>query len=94
MPRGVLTRAIINRKGHSVFVNNNVTRIQFKYKEPSYHMNKYGYCCESIVLFNRRTNTYKTESSNAESITLTCKLTRLLDLAIADHGEESDVVMY
>ena len=57
-------------------------------------MDKYGYCCESMVLFNRRTNTYKTESSNAESNTLTYKPTRMLGLAISGHGEESNGVMY
>ena len=61
MSRSLITRVIANRNGPSVFVNSNVARSQFKYKDPSYHMDKYGYCCESIVVFDRKTNTYNTE---------------------------------
>ena len=43
MFRSLIARAITNRNDPSVFVNNELTSSQFKCKNPSYHMDRYGY---------------------------------------------------
>ena len=85
MPRSLIAKAIANRNGPSVFVNNDETRSQFRCRSRDYEMDKYGYCCESTVLFDRRTNRYITGDGDG-SKTLICKPTRNLDKSVVKNN--------
>jgi len=79
LPRSMIPKAIqINGLNDLTFANTIVERAQFHCKNAPYQMDRYGYCCESTLLWNPLARDYETESSNVTS-TRICRPARKLD---------------
>ncbi len=81
LPRSVIAKAIVRNSAKDPlpsWVNDDATRTEFKCKESSYKMDKYGYCCEENALYKTESQEYD-RSEPKESI---CRPLRLLDKSI------------
>ena len=89
LPRSMIPKAYHrNDPTNTNFRNTSQHRLVFRCKEPSYVIDKYGYCCEIDQLYNFETGEYDQE--NPEE--MVCRPLRSLDKAIvkdnmANNGE-------
>jgi len=68
------------------FVNDAVERVKFKCKDPAYHMDRYGYCCESSVLWDTKEQIYKEELQNISVSEMNCRPARQLDKSVVKNN--------
>jgi len=99
LPRSLIPRAVkldgTPTTSASPFTNDQdeaTGRQLHKCKEPSFHMDMYGYCCEVGSLFSVDTQTYEIEAQIIDVATMICNPVRRLDKSVvknnmANNGE-------
>ncbi len=89
LPRSVVPRAYYNGTSTDASEKDfDVTRInEFQCKDPSYVVDKFGYCCEQGALFNAVTEEYNTDINQTEAI---CRPLRNLDRSILKNNMASN----
>jgi len=68
------------------FENTEARRKEFKCKDPAYHMDRYGYCCESSVLWSTSDQKYKEELKNISESAMNCRPARQLDKSVVKNN--------
>jgi len=64
----------------------NVQRALYKCKEPAFHMDMYGYCCEDAALFNLANQTYQREEQEVLESVRVCNPVRRLDKSVVKNN--------
>ncbi len=76
LPRSLIPKAYKTSDGTTTgFVNDSSTRAQFTCKDPSFEIDKYGYCCETDSLFDLDAGEFNADDATAR----VCRPFRSLD---------------
>ena len=93
MARSLIPLAFLrNATMTDAFVNNEDKRPLFKCKNPSYHIDKYGYCCDPETLYNPAEAIYEDEVQDIDISARVCKPLNVLEKSVvknnmANNGE-------
>ena len=93
MARSLIPLAFLkNATTMDAFDNDLATRALFKCKNPSYHIDKYGYCCDPETLYNPAEAIYEDEAINVDVSERVCKPLSVMDKSVvknnmANNGE-------
>jgi len=66
--------------------DDNTRKHVFRCKDPAYHMDRYGYCCESSVLWDTVEQVYAEENKNISISAMNCRPARQLDKSVVKNN--------